>query len=61
MELSDIYDHVWNLGLLLQSDECFDVLQSDYRPWPKVREGEAGSLTFYEVLHRTRFTTNKPM
>ncbi len=54
MELGDIYDHVWNLGLLLQSDESLDVLKSDYRAWPKVREGEAGSIKFYAVLHRSR-------
>jgi hypothetical protein len=54
MELSDIYDHVWNLGLLLQSDRCLEVLQSEYRPWPKVRVAEAGSIHFYEVLERSR-------
>jgi hypothetical protein len=54
MELGDIYDHVWNLGLLLQSDRCLEVLTSEYRPWPKVREAEAGSIHFYEVLERSR-------
>jgi hypothetical protein len=54
MELSDIYDHVWNLGLLLQSDRCLEVLQSEYRPWPKVRVAEACSIHFYEVLERSR-------
>jgi hypothetical protein len=44
MELGDIYDHVWNLGLLLQSDRCLEVLKPEYRPWPKVREAEPGSI-----------------
>jgi hypothetical protein len=52
---------VWNLGLLLQSDESLDVLQSDYRAWPKVREGEAGSIKFYTVLHRSRSSPYKPL
>ena len=56
MELGDIYDHVWNLGVVLQSTGCLQVLQSTYRPWPKVREGEAGSIAFYKVLNRTRST-----
>jgi hypothetical protein len=54
MELGDIYDHVWNLGLLLQSDRCLEVLKSGYRPWPKVRVAEPGSIHFYEVLERSR-------
>jgi hypothetical protein len=56
MELSDIYEHVWNLGLTLQSPESLEVLQPSYRPWPKVREAEAGSIAFYKVLERTRCT-----
>ena len=54
MELGDIYDHVWNLGVVLQSQGCLQVLQASYRPWPKLREAEAGSLAFYKVLNRTR-------
>lgn len=54
MELSDIYEHVWNHGVLLQTGECLTVLQPEYRPWPKVREAEAGSVHFYNVLNRTR-------
>jgi hypothetical protein len=52
MELSDIYEHVWNLGVLLQTGECLTVLQPECRPWPKVREAEAGSVHFYNVLNR---------
>ncbi len=36
MELNDIYEHVWNLGVLLKTDECLSILQVPYRPWPKV-------------------------
>ena len=54
MELGDIYEHVWNLGVVLQSQECLQVLQLSYRPWPKLREAESGSLAFYKVLNRTR-------
>ena len=54
MELSDIYEHVWNLGVLLQTETCLTVLQPEYRPWPKVRLAEAGSVHFYNVLDRTR-------
>ena len=56
MELSDVYEHVWNLGLTLQSQESLEVLELSYRPWPKVREAEAGSIAFYKVLERARCT-----
>ncbi len=54
MELSDIYEHVWNLGLLLQTEDCVSVLQSAYRSWPKAREEETCSEHFYAVLDRSR-------
>ena len=36
MELCEIYEHVWNVATLLQSDECLSILDEGYRPWPKV-------------------------
>jgi hypothetical protein len=36
MELNDVYEHVWNLGVLLQTNDCRTILQMTYRPWPKV-------------------------
>jgi hypothetical protein len=36
MELNDIYEHVWNLGVLLQTTDCLQILQLVYRAWPKV-------------------------
>jgi hypothetical protein len=36
MELNDIYEHVWNLGVLLKTDECLSILLEEFRPWPKV-------------------------
>ncbi len=36
MELNAIYEHVWNLGVLLKTDACLSILQEQYRPWPKV-------------------------
>jgi hypothetical protein len=36
MEINDVYEHVWNLGVLLQTNDCLTMLQMEYRPWPKV-------------------------
>jgi hypothetical protein len=54
MELNDIYESLWNVGLLLKSEACLTVIQPEYRPWPVVRENEEGSITLYKVLNRTR-------
>ena len=54
LELNDLYDFLWNLGELLQTDDCLSVLQPVYRPWPKIREAEELSIQFYMILDRTR-------
>ena len=54
MELNDIYDHLWNVGVHLQSDEPLSILDNDFRPWPRVRGNEARSRIFYENLERNK-------
>jgi hypothetical protein len=44
MELNDIYEHVWNVGLLLQTNQCMSILDQDFRPWPKVSSTSCSSL-----------------
>ena len=39
LEINDLLDHMWNVAVILQSDEALSILEDDYRPWPKVREG----------------------
>jgi hypothetical protein len=52
LELNDLYDHLWNLGVLLKSENWILVLQPTYRPWPKVHEGDAVSCKFYSRLEK---------
>jgi hypothetical protein len=68
MELNDLYDHLWNVGVLLQSENCLEVFQEEYRPWPKLHEGDTVSTQFYARLETTKvadmaelheFTTRK--
>jgi hypothetical protein len=54
MELNDVYDHLWNVGVHLQSDEPLSILDNDFRPWPRVRGNEARSRIFYENLERNK-------
>jgi hypothetical protein len=57
VELNDLYDHMWNVGVLLQSDEPLAVLADDFRPWPRFRANEAKSISFYETLERNKLRT----
>jgi hypothetical protein len=46
IELNDLYDHLWNVGVLLQSEDCLNILNLDFRPWPRVRYNEPASQSF---------------
>ena len=54
MELNDLYDHMWNMGSLLQSEDCLSVLEIDYRPWPRVRYSEGPSRSYYNHLEKNK-------
>jgi hypothetical protein len=54
MELNDVYEEVWNVGVLLMSDEALSILDEDYRPWPIVKEGTEESRHFYTVHERDK-------
>ena len=54
MELNDVYEELWNVGVLLMSDEALSILDEDYRPWPIVKEGTEESRHFYTVHDRDK-------
>jgi hypothetical protein len=54
MEINDIYEAVWNVGVVLQSDEALSILDLDYRPWTKVKEDTEASTEFYRVHDRNK-------
>ena len=58
MELNEVYEDVWNVGSLLQSDDALSILQPDYRPWPKVKDGTDASRDFYNVHDRDKKLTH---
>jgi hypothetical protein len=45
-------DHLWNVAVLLQTEDALSILGYDYRSWPKVRAGEASSQRFYQTLEK---------
>ena len=54
LELNDLYEYLWNLGVKLQSNSAMDVFDAEFRPWPKLHEADAISRTFYERLDRNK-------
>jgi hypothetical protein len=54
MELNDLYDHLWNMGSILKTDEALTVLDDDYRPWPRVRYNEVPSRQYYDHLEKNK-------
>lgn len=48
-ELNTLYEHLYNVGLLLQQPECLTVLGENFRPWPRIIK-EDRSDKFYEGL-----------
>jgi hypothetical protein len=54
MDLNDLYEEVWNVGALLQTDESPAVMEDGFRPWSRVKEGTEASWDFYDILDRNK-------
>ena len=54
MEINDLYEAVWNVGVVVQSDDALNILDLEYRPWPKMNEGTEASTEFYRVHDRNK-------
>jgi len=53
LQLNDLYEHLWNLGQLLTTERCFELLNDDFRPWPK-HPSDAGGDNFYAIHDRNK-------
>jgi hypothetical protein len=54
LELNDLYEHLWAVGNLLKGPDALEILEDEFRPWPKVRIHEVFSQKFYEVHDRKK-------
>jgi hypothetical protein len=43
MDLNDLYEEVWNVEALLQTEESLTIMEDGVRPWPRVKEGPEAS------------------
>ncbi len=49
MQLNDIYDHLWDVGTLLTSEDSLTILEEGFRPSPKIKHGTEESWDFYDI------------
>ena len=47
MELNTLYEYLYELGLLLQTENSLVVFETGFRPWPHVYKGGGRSKKFY--------------
>ena len=48
--LNGIYEDLYDVVKLLQTDDCLSVFNATFRPWPHVYQGNKRSQTFYARL-----------
>ncbi len=41
LEVNDLNDYLWDVGTLLTSTDALDILEDGWRPWPRVKDGNA--------------------
>ena len=54
MELNELYEHLWNMAVVLKTQDCLSVLDHEFRPWPRLHEGDAVSAIFYARLEKNK-------
>ncbi len=54
MDLNDLYEEVWNVGELLQTDDWPTIMDEGFRPWPRVKKGTEESWDFYDIHDRNK-------
>jgi hypothetical protein len=47
LELNSLYEDLYSVGTLLQSDKAMDVFEDGFRPWPHVYKSYGRSKRFY--------------
>jgi hypothetical protein len=49
MDLNDLYEELWSVGSLIQTEESLSILDEGFRPWCRVKEGTETSWDFYDI------------
>jgi hypothetical protein len=52
MALNIVYEHLYDVGALLQTDAALSIFEPGFRPWPHIYQGKGKSKRFYTALER---------
>ncbi len=47
LELNYIYEYLYDLGIMLQTESCFQVFDDEFRSWPHLYKNKGRSKKFY--------------
>jgi hypothetical protein len=50
IELNSLYEDLYDLGIMLQTDKCMRVFENGFRPWPHIFKTKGRSRKFYEKV-----------
>ena len=53
LTLNEIYENLYDVGLLMQTDKALILLQPYFRPWPHIYQNKKRSSKFYQDLEYT--------
>ena len=53
--MNDLYECLWHVDELLQTENCLVIFDEDFRPWPKL-PAENGGEKFYAIHDRDKGT-----
>jgi hypothetical protein len=52
MTLNTVYEHLYDVGALLQTANALSIFEPGFRPWPHIYQGQGKSMRFYMALER---------
>ena len=50
IELNSLYEDLYDLGIMLQTDNCMRVFETGFRPWAHIFKTKGRSRKFYEKV-----------
>jgi hypothetical protein len=50
LDLNNLYEYLYDFGIMLQTDQCLRVFETGFRPWPHVFKSRGRSRVFYDKV-----------
>jgi hypothetical protein len=52
LELNSLYEHLYDLGTMLQTNACLELFEEGFRPWPHIYKDKGRATKFYKAIDR---------